>query len=397
MSRQEPEPSTRQRQRANTASFAPFSAWRKTRPEQHTPPPVTLPQPVLSLQGLIDALTPPSVPSLAHARALATALSNYSPLPRRELLNPLLSVLCAAEAPPAIQAAGFDVLSAYWENHEATSLGTPERLSYFSLFLGSSTSWAVDLWEPRFKALRALTKDGTEIMGVESNVIDTLQWWIEGAFDGLIKPPSSIDRSERTERERSIELIAKFLEDILAKDSIKSRIMDEKMAKSRKKNNLEDKITEMLSSILSGPYSATSMLVLRQHLFPSSPPQPSRIAIMTSLGAHRTLHNHVRRALCARLAQADISCESSTGYSHSGAPVHLELQGDLMEKAWPKDDYTASSVGVGGIGWDGARLGKALAESVSAWIRHEFDDANVKSEEEKRTAWEKERRQGRDP
>ncbi|KAJ3484232.1 hypothetical protein NLJ89_g11998 [Agrocybe chaxingu] len=177
--------------------------------------------------------------------------------------------------------------------------------------------------------------------------------------------------------------------------SARHRCPDSPSAPVSQKNNLEDKITEMLSSILSGPYSATSMLVLRQHLFPSSPPQPSRISIMTSLGAHRTLRNHVRRALCARLARAYISRESSMGYSHSGAPVHLELQGDLMEKAWPKDDYTTSSVGVGGIGWDAARLGKALAESVGAWIKHEFDDANVKSEEEKRTTWEKER-EGKD-
>lgn len=85
-----------------------------------------------------------------------------------------------------------------------------------------------------------------------------------------------------------------------------------------------------------------------------------RTAIQTSLGAQRTLRNYIRRALHTRLARAYISRESSVGYSHSGAPGHLDLEKDLMERAWPKED-------VGMSGWDAGRFGRDLAGSVEAW------------------------------
>ncbi|KDR74143.1 hypothetical protein GALMADRAFT_99986 [Galerina marginata CBS 339.88] len=529
MSRQEAEQINRARARANTTSFL---SWRKQRTEH---PPSA--QPALSLEALIQALSPPSVPSLAHARALASALSNCSPLPRRDILNPILDSLCNdAKSPPSVQAAGYDILSAYWENHEALPLAVAERLSYFSLFLGATTPWGVELWEPRFKALRALTKYGTDIMGIEDNLIDILQYWIEGAFEGLMKPPSSIDRSETAERERSVDIIVKFLSDILTRPENISRITDDKMAsvlgfyaslvdrcivlpdaskeptsptpssasasngstskpsqghrrnlsslstsstpsvtstppqpaptfkhpaefattlylnhlsahikvlpptylnsilpllfralaffasplarlsvtlQSRKKNTLEDKITEHLNALSSGPYANMCMIILRTYLFPPNTfetpkeprsPQPQtqltqsqtlRTAVLTSLGANRTFRNYVRRALSARLARAYISREVSLGYSHSGAPGHMELQGDLMEKAWPKDDFAVSSVGIGGNGWDAARLGRVLADSVGAWVEFHFDDAAVKNEAERRVMWEKER-EGKD-
>src|SRR5215472_4509014 len=98
----------RQRQRSNTTStsFAHFS-WRKQRPD--VPPS----HPILPLQDLIQALTPPAVPSLAHARALATALASHTPLPQPHILNPILTSLCAPESPAALQASGYDILSAY--------------------------------------------------------------------------------------------------------------------------------------------------------------------------------------------------------------------------------------------------------------------------------------------
>lgn len=543
MSRQEAEPSSRTRQRANTTSFA--FPWIK-RPEQSTSS-VTPQQPIhppLNLQGLIRALAPPAVPSLAHARALASALSACSPLPRREALNPILISLCHSDSPASVQAAGFDVLSAYWENHEASSLATAERLSYFSLFLGGAPPWAVDLWEPRFKALRAITKYGVDVVGIETNLIKTLQWWIQGAFEGLLVPPSLTDRAEITERERSVEILVKFLNDLLTKPENTSRITDETMAdvlhfyadlvdrsilipdlnkehppispsiptnagappsrqaslrhrrnqsslsissthsaapappvpppnvhfkhpadlainlylsfltthiktvpsihlnsilpllfravafcasplprlaailQTRKKNTLEDKISETLNSLFLGPYATACMQVLKFYLFPPSdigddqssqkstyistprdkhpPPKLSlATAIATSLGANRTFRVYVRRALAARLARAYISRETSLGYSHSGAPGHMELQSDLMERAWPKDDYTASSVGIGNNGWDAGRLGRTLAESVGAWVEYHFDDSAADSEAERRQLWEKER-EGKD-
>jgi tuberous sclerosis protein 2 len=168
MSRQEAESS--KRSRANT-SFASFPWTRKHSSVIPNPPHPPAP---LSLDALLDALYPPAVPSLSHARSLANVLPNHSPLPRRDILNPILYSLCSADSPPSVQGAGFDILAAYWENPEASSLSTGERLSYFSLFLGNPTPWAIELWEPRLKAVRALTKYGVDIVGIEANLIDLL-------------------------------------------------------------------------------------------------------------------------------------------------------------------------------------------------------------------------------
>ncbi|KAF8154068.1 hypothetical protein B0H34DRAFT_75597 [Crassisporium funariophilum] len=543
MSRQEAaEPSSRLRPRANTTSFASFP-WRRPRTEQVVVPPLPLqvPPQSLSLEALLEALTPPSVPSLSHARALAGTLSNVSPLPCRDVLNPVLVSLCHTNSPTAVQAAGFDILSAYWENHEALSLGTAERLSYFSLFLGATTPWGMDLWEPRFKALRSLTRYGVDIIGIETSLIDLVIWWIQGAFDGLLQAASAIDRSERAERERSVDVLVQFLSDLLQKPDNICRITEDKLAdvsqfyanlvnfsitmqeansepiptpttpilnasltskppmsghrrnlsslssssvpstvsppppiasntssrhpadlaislyldhlaihvktlppvnlhnilpllflslgfcasplprlsvvhQSRRRNNtLEDKITETLNVLFAGPYATTCMIVLKRYLFPPPTPnstqvQPpgilfpgpspdkrqqthlrdsSRVTILTSLGAHRMLRIYVRRALSARLARAYISRETSIGYSHSGAPGHMELEVDLMEKAWPKDDYTSASVGIGGNGWEAGRLGRALADSVGAWVQYHLEDI-TNSKPEKWSTWEKE-------
>jgi tuberous sclerosis 2 len=516
----------RLRPRANTASFTSFP-WRKTRQEQESHPPV-LPQLNLSLQELIDVLVPPAVPSLVHARALATTLSSVSPLPPRDLLNPILLSLCDPDSPPLLQAAGHDILSAYFDNHEALSLGVPERFSYLSLFLGVTMTWGMELWEPRFKALRSLTRYGVDIMGIETTLINILKSWIQGAFDGLLKPPSSIDRSERAERERSVDVLVKFLGDVLQKTETMARISEEIMsdvlkfyaslvhrsiaspyAKSAlsiaseslntpkpppplshrrnlsslssssipsllssplpmldtptfkqpaelaidlylnnlslhiktlpavylnsilpvlfislsfcsaflpqmtvkqqtpKKGTLEDKITETLNALFGGPYSATCMLVLRQYLFPpgytlekgtlvtpfldalvDNPQNPrgtvSRMALLISRGAHRTLRIYVRRALSVRLARAYISRETSTAYSE--APGHIELEVDLMAK----DDYSSHSAGIGSNGWEAGSLGRALAQSVGAWV-----DYNLEIQTSVKHALEKER-QGKD-
>ena len=521
----EVETSKRGRARANTATFTPFP-WRKTRLEQEPLPPV-LPQLNLSLQQLIDALIPPAVPSLVHARALATILSSVSPLPPRDLLNPILLSLCDPASPTPLQAAGHDILSAYFDNHEALSLGIPERFSYLSLFLGATTAWEMDLWEPRFKALRSLTRYGVDIIGIETPLINILKSWIQGAFDGLLKLPSSIDRSERAERERSVDVLVKFLGDVLQKTETMSRITEEIMsdvlqfyaslvhrsitspyAKSAlaiaseslnttkppptfghrrnlssstpslassppptpdtptfkqpaelaiglylknlslliktlpavylncilpvlfislsfcsaflpqmtvkqqtpKKGTLEDKITETLNALFGGPYAATCMLVLRQYLFPpgytpekrplvipfldslvdnSQNPQytVSRMALLVSRGAHRTLRIYVRRALSARLARV---------YLHSGTPGQTELGVDLMAKAWSKDDYSSHSAGIGSNGWEAGSLGRALAQSVGAWVDYNLEcTTSFKPESHQMIALENER-QGKD-
>ncbi|PPQ90259.1 hypothetical protein CVT25_013084 [Psilocybe cyanescens] len=528
MSRQEPEPPTRARARANTTSTFVSFPWRKRTEPAISPTSPPAAQQSLSLEGLIHALSPPAVPSLAHARSLASTLSNCSPLPRHDVLNPLLDSLCdSTRSPPLIQAAGYDILSAYWENHESLSLGIAERLSYFSLFLGGSTSWGMELWEPKFKALRALTRYGTEIMGIEHVLIKLLHDWIEGAFEGLLVSPTSNDRAETKERERSVDLLVKFLGEILTNQENISRIPDEEMAgvlnfyaglvdraialpdinkesrpptspisnassstsnprqpqaghrrnlsslssssipplvsnppppqpafkhpaelaitlylnhlsthiktlpptqlgailpllfraisfcgdplprlsvlQARKEDNLEYKITERLTSLFSGPYATMCMVVLKAYLFPpakldaepisrsnqQSQVQIFRASIMTRLGAHRTFRNYVRRALLARIARALISRDTSIGYNHSGAPGNMELHVDLMEKAWPKDDFTAAAMGVGGNGWNAARLGMVLADSVKAWVDYRVEDLIARTEAEKKQIWQR--------
>ncbi|KAF9561584.1 hypothetical protein CPC08DRAFT_707254 [Agrocybe pediades] len=474
MSRQDGEPTSRPRARANTTSFTSFP-WTKPRRDQVSSPEATpINPPTPSLEALIQALSPPAVPSLNHARNLATLLLNSSPLPRRELLNPILNALCNdTKFPPSIQAAGYDIMSSYWENHESLPLTIPERLSYLSLFLGN-TEWGMELWEPKFKALRSLTRYGTEITGIENDLIGLLQKWIETAFQGLLQSFPSMDRAETSERERCMELLVKFLSDVLTRQDNVSRITDTKLVgvldfyaglidrcvssvdkdnlalespsasasnvphptsthrrstssvsspssptqcsspspkpasyvtfrhaalfatrlylnhlsahmktlpsshlnmilpvlfralafcasplprlsvflRAKKQDTMEEKISETLNDLLSGPYTTNCMLILKSYIFPPSTPMtvPAatppiagfRLQLMTSLGAHRTLRNHVRRALLARLARAYISKETSLGYSHSGAPGHIELQDDLMETAWSKDDYNTA-------------------------------------------------------
>ncbi|KAF9005255.1 hypothetical protein BDQ17DRAFT_1541218 [Cyathus striatus] len=522
MSRQnhDADPQTKSRPRANTASFPSFT-WRKPRSELSSPsafPGTSASQHALSVESLIEALTPPAVPSLSHARALASVLSTHSPLPKRTALNPILASLCDAESPVSIQAAGYEILSSSLDNNESVSLETADRLSYVSLFRGSATSWGMELWEPRFKALRALTRFGSDIVGIEGAVICILIQWIEGVFEGLLKVETSLERPERAERERSIDVLVKFLISVLSRAETTARLSESMAAnvtsffaslvdraiplplestlhdrvsailtdspsastimpkqpslghrrntssistssmsvttsppalkpsfkhpaeiaipiylnyfssqiktlppdhlskivpvlyralafcaaplprltvlpRPSKKSTLEEQVSEIQNSLLSGPYSSTCILVLKRHL---SPPNNSangsvfadslQMATMTSLGAHRTLRNFIRRGLSTRLARAYISREATTAYSHTGAPAHMEMEMDLMEKAWPKDDYTPLPGSIGNNTWDAGNLGKSLASSIGSWA--EWDPSSSSDGGEK-SKWEK--------
>ena len=475
----------RQRPRSNTTSFAAFH-WRR-KPDVHA-----LPQPAsqqLPLEDLIKALSPPAVPSLAHARSLAAVLATQSPLPPPHILNPILTSLCAANCPISLQCAGYDILSAYWENNDANLLSTSDRLTYFSLFLGpTALLWSHELWETRFKALRTLTKWGAEVLGMENQFIDVLKSWLQGAFDGLI---AGNDVVENAERERSVDLIASLLSSVVENNDVASRLPDNELssilqfysglvdramdvphnspirdnpatappqivdppntptrpththrrhpsslsvasstprpitpppkhpadiaialylahlstrlkslspdlltsilpllfrtlafyasplprltviARSRSTSAPEERITETLDSLFSGPYSTSCMNILKHHLSPSNSLSSlitTQTSIQISIGAHRTLRNYIRKGLCTRLARAYISRESSLGYSHSGAPGHMDVERELMERAWPKDDVS---------GWDAGRLGPALHRSVEAWVMYEFARDNV--------------------
>lgn len=476
MSRQQDaENNTRSRPRANTTTFT-FPPWRRGRAE---PPPVppTPPAPPLSTEALIQALHPPAVPSLTHARSLAGLLATQTPLPRPAVLNPVLASLCGNDSPAAFQAAGYDIFTAYWENDAATSLSTADRLSYFSLFLGAATAWSSDIWEVRFKALRALSSSGTDVTGMESALLDVLKLWIEGAIKGLLSY-DLVDPAERAERERSIDALTASVTSVVENVEVVARIPEEQLvgildfyagvveraldlpvdfttqivlssnspvdtqgsaastpsrthrrhpsslsvpmlnpslvslplkhpadlvvtvyinhltsqlktlapshltkilpllfralafyasplprlsisSGSEEASPLEKKLTETITSLFGGPFATSCVIILKRHLYPLPTDDLNKASIQVSTGAHRSLRNFIRRRLYIRIARAFINRESSVNYSPSGAPGHMDLERDLMERAWPKDDVQ---------GWDADRLGGTICKSVEAWI-----------------------------
>ncbi|KAI0297014.1 hypothetical protein B0F90DRAFT_1819566 [Multifurca ochricompacta] len=206
---QEVEPPFRPRGRSNTNSFTNFP-WRRGRNE---PPPTTLPTaPGLShsVEELITTLSPPAVPSLSTARILSAALAN-APTVQLFSLTPVLASLCATDAPASLRAAGYDILTAFLERTPAPVLKASDRIALFSLFPArGQNAWHPDVWEARFRAFTAFTRGGTEIAGVETQLLEMLQTWIDAAFSGLLSR-DAIPSTERVERERSVDLLGSFL------------------------------------------------------------------------------------------------------------------------------------------------------------------------------------------
>jgi tuberous sclerosis 2 len=209
MSPQEVETPFRARGRSNTNSFANFP-WRRGRNE--APPTITpvVPEPTLSVDELINALSPPAVPSLSTARALSAALANASTV-QLFSLTPILASLCVSDAPASLRAAGYDILTAFLERTPAPVLRASERTALFSLFpVRGQNAWHPDVWEARFRAFTAFTRGGAEIAGIEPQLLEMLQTWIDAAFTGLLIR-DVISSTERAERERSVDALGSFL------------------------------------------------------------------------------------------------------------------------------------------------------------------------------------------
>ncbi|KAH9176208.1 hypothetical protein EDB89DRAFT_208463 [Lactarius sanguifluus] len=205
---QEPEPAFRSRGRSNTNTFPNFPWRRRTDPTSSALP--TAPDPALSVEELIAALTPPAVPSLSTARSLSAALANASTV-QLYSLTPVLAALCAADAPASLRAAGFDILASFLERTPPPVLKASDRIALFSLFPARGlNAWHADVWEARFRAFTALTRGGTEIAGVEIQLLEMLQTWIEASFTGLLVR-DSISSTDRAERERSLDALGAFL------------------------------------------------------------------------------------------------------------------------------------------------------------------------------------------
>lgn len=463
------------RQRSNTTAFAPF-AWRRKADTVST---TVQPQPQsLTFDALVEALTPPSVPSLAHARSLAALMVSHSPLPRPAVLNPVWAALCTHDSLPSLQAAGYEIMATFWERFEG-HLGTADILQYFSLFL--HTVWSADVGEPRLRALRALTRGGTEVIGIEIPLLSLLRTWMEGAFDAYMSG-NAADTIDRVEQERHIELLATFLSSVLERPEYAARVSEGDLAsvlqfyagllgralivpplspvadsapspplaahtdqpvgartsvgthrrhpssisirsisspnlpsqkspaelmvviyldhlssqlkalapkflmlilpvlfraqaffssplprvsiltgRTQTPVSLEDKIQRSLNMLFSGPYGSSCMAILKRHLLPPTDVgKDTRVASVIALGAHRTLRNIIRQGLCTKMARAYICRLTSVSYTASGAPAQMDLEKDLMERAWSKDDIS---------GWDHTRLGRLLCKSVETWVR----------------------------
>ena len=205
------DPDHRLRPRANTASFSAFG-WRKPPPPQpSTQMATTYPKPT-SIHGLIEDLTPPAVPSLAYARTLAALLQTASPCPPLPTLIPILGTLCTEHSPSSLQAAGYDILTAYCGNSETTLTSSSEVLACFELF---GAPWIIDLWEPRFKAFANFRNAISYRDIFLSNVCTTIIGWIKSAFDPMLIP-GCLSPSEALERQRSLREYFSFLFAILA-------------------------------------------------------------------------------------------------------------------------------------------------------------------------------------
>jgi tuberous sclerosis protein 2 len=219
MSPQEVEATFRTRGRSNTNSFTANFPWRRNRNDPPPTPLPTAPEPALSIDELIAALTPPAVPSLATARLLSAALANPSSV-RLFSLTPILAALCAADTPTSLRAAGYDILTAFLERTPAPVLRASDRIALFSLFpVRGQNAWHADVWEARFRAFTAFTRGGAEIAGIEPQLLEMLQTWIDAAFVGLLASSTStastrdlgISSAERAERERSVDMLGSFL------------------------------------------------------------------------------------------------------------------------------------------------------------------------------------------
>ncbi|KAF8130310.1 hypothetical protein EV363DRAFT_1335827 [Boletus edulis] len=463
----------KQRQRSNTTTFSSFTAgWRRPRLEtgSATPAPQPQPQPqALGFDALVEALSPPAVPSLTHARALTTAITTQSPLPKAAVLNPILGSLCGVDSPPQLQCAGYDIMASYWERYDS-KVTTSDRLAHCSLLL--HTSWSPEIGDSRLRALHALTKRGSEAFGIEIPLLNLLKSWMDGACDAYL----SCDPSECLDRERSVELLAAFVSSILEHPETVARISEGDLAsvlqfyaslvsktldiphtsdtlsvtsltgtteqsiprsasnghtrhsslisvrslppsavhpsrhpaelmttiyldhlhsqlkslapkilnlilpllfraqaffasplprlsvmngRPRGPVGLEERIQKMLHSLFSGPYGASCIMILKRHLSPTDQTLDPH-GLSTSFGAHRTLRFDIRQALCSKMARAYIARLSTHSYAQSGAPSHMDLEKDLMERVWSKDDLS---------GWDLLKLGRMLCKSIEAWAK----------------------------
>lgn len=236
---QDGESSHKLRARANTNSTFPSFSWRRGRESTANTPGTSSSSPQQphhtgSIHELLASLTPPAVPSLATARALALALSSPSAPPLESLssivtttsLIPVITELCAPDRPLALRNQGFEILAAYMDLNDVHPLSTSDRVTFCALFADDdATTWEPEVWDSRARALKNMVKGGEEVLGIELPVIRILQTWIETAYSALLVR-EGISVSERTERERCIESLSSCFTEIMSRPETLARVSE---------------------------------------------------------------------------------------------------------------------------------------------------------------------------
>ncbi|KAH6911892.1 hypothetical protein BKA70DRAFT_1422605 [Coprinopsis sp. MPI-PUGE-AT-0042] len=182
-----------------------------------------------TVESLIEMISSPTAPTPAHVRLLSRLLSKQTP-PRFSSLQPILPRLCNEKAPVALQALGYDVMTAYWSNAKVRNASWPttsDALSCLTFFLKNPLRWSLDLWEVRYRALAAITKDGTDLRGLETVVVSILKDCIASAFRILTNPPKGGPSLSPAECERCITTVGKFLSSLVAYRPNVARLREE--------------------------------------------------------------------------------------------------------------------------------------------------------------------------
>ncbi|TFY57027.1 hypothetical protein EVJ58_g7277 [Rhodofomes roseus] len=200
-------------------------------------------------------------------------LTAQTPSLHYAVLSPIVASLSSAESPPSLQAAGYEILAAYWKHSGAAVLTTADRLSCLSLFFDSAVPWSPEIWEARFNALVAIIQSGAETVEMESDLLRVLRSWIEGAFECLTKQPPSMEEWE--ERERSVKLLTDFLTTLVGKPEFVSRLSEEDTAEVL---NLWERLIDRALSVPSEPFPLPSVPASPVHdTHASKATSPSRL------------------------------------------------------------------------------------------------------------------------
>ncbi|EJD04692.1 uncharacterized protein FOMMEDRAFT_119898 [Fomitiporia mediterranea MF3/22] len=118
---------------------------------------------------------------------------------------PILSSICATNAPASLQYAGFDVLAAYCSC--GTHLATSDRLTFFDILQSTlDGNWNQEVWESRLKAMNALTPTLEDVLGIEKLLLGLLSGWLRQAFEDYCSKDA-----DRQERERPVETLSDAL------------------------------------------------------------------------------------------------------------------------------------------------------------------------------------------